>query len=216
MSLDTVLYHNQPISPDAAAQLQSMTLEEKDFTTYQKITEWYLAWEGECYVSFSGGKDSTLLAYLVAQTFAENEWNKTPLVLCFMDTGLEYPEIRNFVQYYAQWLQAQFPQIAVRLDVRKPAMNFRRVIEKYGYPVISKEVSQHIKDARSCPNGKVAARFHGAGSTPMIGWQKYAYLLDAPFKIDHRCCDVMKKRPAHAYEKETGLHPLIATMAASS
>lgn len=97
MSLDTVLYHNQPISPDAAAQLQSMTLEEKDFTTYQKITEWYLAWEGECYVSFSGSKDSTLLAYLVAQTFAENEWNKTPLVLCFMDTGLEYPEIRNFV-----------------------------------------------------------------------------------------------------------------------
>lgn len=123
---------------------------------------------------------------------------------------------RDFVQYYAQWLQEQFPQIAVQLDIRKPAMNFRKVIEQYGYPVISKEVSQHVKDARSCPNGKVAARFRGAESTSMIGWQKYAYLLNAPFKIDHRCCDVMKKRPAHAYEKETGLHPLIATMASES
>ena len=123
---------------------------------------------------------------------------------------------RDFVQYYAQWLQEQFPQIAVKLDIRKPVMNFRKVIEKYGYPVISKEVSQHVKDARSCPNGKVAARFRGAESTSMIGWQKYAYLLDAPFKIDHRCCDVMKKRPAHVYEKETGLHPLIATMASES
>ena len=216
MELDTTIYHNNPISADAAAQLCSMSLEEKDFATYQKITEWYLAWAGKCYVSFSGGKDSTLLAYLVAQTFVENEWNRTPLVLCFMDTGLEYPEIRDFVQYYAQWLQEQFPQIAVQLDIRKPAMNFRKVIEQYGYPVISKEVSQHVKDARSCPNGKVAARFRGAENTSMIGWQKYAYLLDAPFKIDHRCCDVMKKRPAHAYEKETGLHPLIATMASES
>lgn len=97
MELDTTIYHNNPISADAAAQLCSMSLEEKDFATYQKITEWYLAWAGKCYVSFSGGKDSTLLAYLVAQTFAENEWNRTPLVLCFMDTGLEYPEIRDFM-----------------------------------------------------------------------------------------------------------------------
>lgn len=140
---------------------------------------------------------------------------RSELPVLFNDISIHRAN-RDFVQYYTKWLQAQFPQIAIRLDIRKPAMNFRRVIEKYGYPVISKEVSQHVKDARSCPNGKVAARFHGAGSTSMIGWAKYEYLLDAPFKIDHRCCDVMKKRPAHAYEKETGLHPLIATMASES
>lgn len=95
-------------------------------------------------------------------------------------------------------------------------MNFRRVIEHYGYPVISKEVSHAVKDARSCPTGKVAARFHGAQSTSMISWEKYAYLLDAPFKIDHRCCDVMKKRPAHKFEKELGVVPIIATMASES
>lgn len=95
-------------------------------------------------------------------------------------------------------------------------MNFRKVIEYYGYPVISKEVSHAVKDARTCPTGKVMARFKGAPSTSMIGWQKYAYLLDAPFKIDHRCCDVMKKRPAHKYEKETGFVPVIGTMASES
>lgn len=95
-------------------------------------------------------------------------------------------------------------------------MNFRRVIEYYGYPVISKEVSHAVKDARSCPTGKVMARFRGAESTSMIGWEKYAYLLDAPFKIDHRCCDVMKKRPAKKFEKELGLVPILATMASES
>lgn len=214
--LDKNLYHNRPIEKDVAIQLQSMSLDEKEFVSYQKLTEWYMAWEGKCYISFSGGKDSALLAFLAAQCFVENEWFKTPLVLCFMDTGLEYPEIRLFVHEFATWLQSQFPPIKVQLEIRKPEMNFRRVIEKYGYPVISKEVAHAVKDARNYPEGKVMARFKGAASTSMIGWEKYAYLLDAPFKIDHRCCDVMKKRPAHKFEKETGLMPIVATMASES
>lgn len=95
-------------------------------------------------------------------------------------------------------------------------MSFRKTIETYGYPVVSKEISQAIKDARSCPTGKVMARFKGGESTSMINHMRYAYLLDAPFKIDHRCCDVMKKRPAHKFEKETGLKPILATMASES
>ena len=193
-----------------------MSLEEKEFETYQKLTEWYIAWEGKCYISFSGGKDSTLMSYLAAKCMMENEWYKTPLVLCYFDTGLEYPEIRDFVVYFTDWMREQFPQLTIQLEIRKPEMNFRKVIETYGYPVVSKEVSHAVKDARSCPTGKVMARFKGAETTSMIGWAKYAYLLDAPFKIDHRCCDVMKKRPAHKFEKETGLKPVIATMASES
>lgn len=216
MKIDQTLYHNQPLTDEVAIELMNMSLEEKDFVTYQKITEWYIAYNGKCYVSFSGGKDSTLLSYLTAKCLAENEWYKTPLVLCFFDTGLEYPEIRKFVFSFADWLRAQFPQLKVVLEVRKPEMNFREVIQKYGYPVISKEVAHAIKDARNCPSGKVMARFHGAESNSMIKWTRYAYLLDAPFKIDHRCCDAMKKRPAHYFEKETGLTPLIGTMASES
>lgn len=193
-----------------------MPTQDKIFMTYSKLTEWYIAWEGNCYVSFSGGKDSTALTYLAADCFRENEWHNAVLTLLFIDTGLEYPEIREFVPFYFQWLQQQFPDIRMKLEVRKPEMNFRRVIQEYGYPVISKEVAHAVKDARSCPTGKVMARFRGSETTSMIEWQKYAYLLDAPFKIDHRCCDVMKKRPAHRFEKETGLRPIIGTMASES
>ena len=45
---------------------------------------------------------------------------------------------------------------------------------------------------------------------------KYKYLLDAPFKIHNACCDIMKKRPAHRYCKETGRLPILATMADES
>ncbi len=214
--LDTVLYHNEPLDDHAAHALQSMSLEQKEFTTYEKITQWYLAWEGKAYVSFSGGKDSTVLSYLAASAITENQWTRTPLVLCFFDTGLEYPEIRDFVPKYVEWLQKQFPALEIQLHIRKPEMSFRKTIETYGYPVVSKEISQAIKDARSCPTGKVMARFKGGESTSMINHMRYAYLLDAPFKIDHRCCDVMKKRPAHKFEKETGLKPILATMASES
>lgn len=94
---DENLYFNHPIDQNVAYELLSMSLEEKEYESYVKLTEWYIAWEGRCYVSFSGGKDSTVLAYLTAQCFMEKEWFKTPLVLCFFDTGLEYPEIRDFI-----------------------------------------------------------------------------------------------------------------------
>ena len=80
---DENLYFNHPIDQNAAYELMSMPLEDKEYESYVKLTEWYIAWEGKCYVSFSGGKDSTVLAYLTAQCFMENEWFKTPLVLCF-------------------------------------------------------------------------------------------------------------------------------------
>ena len=74
------------------------------------------------YNSFSGGKDSTVLLDLVRRVFPD-----CPAV--FIDTGLEYPELRDFVKTIDNvvWL--------------KPEMNFKKVIETYGYPIISKEIS---------------------------------------------------------------------------
>lgn len=56
-------------------------------------------------------------------------------------------------------------------------------------------------------------------STPkrsMFNQQKYRFFLDAPFEISNRCCNVMKKTPAHAYYKKTNRKPIIATMAEES
>ena len=50
----------------------------------------------------------------------------------------------------------------------------------------------------------------------MFSQEKYKYFLNAPFEISNKCCNVMKKKPAHKYEKETGRKPITAQMASES
>lgn len=45
---------------------------------------------------------------------------------------------------------------------------------------------------------------------------KYKFFLDCPFDISNKCCDVMKKKPAHKYAKESGKKCITAQMATES
>lgn len=54
------------------------------------------------------------------------------------------------------------------------------------------------------------------GNYSQFNQEKYKFFLDAPFEISDMCCDIMKKKPAHDYEKKTGRKPIIATMASES
>lgn len=45
---------------------------------------------------------------------------------------------------------------------------------------------------------------------------KYEYLLDAPFDISNKCCDIMKKNPFKKYEKECNRKGFVGTMAVES
>ena len=113
------------------AELQGYPLSTKVALTKQRIREWVNRYgEDGVYVSFSGGKDSTVLLHLVREMYGDS----IPGV--FVDTGLEFPEIRQFVRNFENivWL--------------KPKKNFRKVIEEYGYPFISKEVSECVYAAR--------------------------------------------------------------------
>lgn len=125
---------------DDLKQLQRLNLKQKIQITKSRIIEWYEHNEGKVYISFSGGKDSTVLLHIAREIYPD-------IKAVFIDTGLEFPEIREF---------ALSQENVIRL---KPDMIFRKVIENYGYPLISKEVSRYIYYARSCPNGKVAQKF---------------------------------------------------------
>ena len=46
-------------------QYQSLPLRAKALMSQNRIREWYQHWHGDVCVSFSGGKDSTVLAHLV-------------------------------------------------------------------------------------------------------------------------------------------------------
>ena len=151
-------------------------------------------------VNLSGGKDSTALLDKVRRLFPE-----VPAVFC--DTGLEYPEIRKFVSTIDNVI------------IIKPKMKFKEVIEKYGYPVVSKEVSQKISEVRTTKSDKLRhKRLYGDDNKYKSGKipDKWKYLIDAPFKISHKCCDKLKKEPFRRFEKETGLKPFVGTMTEDS
>lgn len=179
-------------------QLQSLPVTHKEVLTQARIRDWYTHCRGNVYISFSGGKDSTVLLDI-----ARKMYPNIPAV--FIDTGLEYPEIREFVKTKENitWI--------------KPEKSFRQVILQEGYPVVSKEVSQIIREGRLFDGTKYAYRMKQLnGEKAGYSCKKYKYLLDAPFKISERCCQIMKKRPAYRYEKQTGNFPITATMASES
>ena len=202
-------------------QMQSLPLEAKCFMTERRIEQWYDHWDENVYVSFSGGKDSTVLADIVARYCAKYGLK---LYLLFVNTGLEYPEIQKFVKTFADWLRNTYA-IDVQLDIVRPEMRFDEVIKAYGYPVISKEISEVIYSVRNGKPGKTqttrAMRLNGElldkdGNKSRFNCENWKFMLDAPFDVHNACCAVMKKKPAKKYAKETGRKPIVGTMASES
>lgn len=177
--------------------LQNQPLERKIRITQTRIIEWYQRYNGQVYVSFSGGKDSTVLLDIARRVYPDIE-------AVFVDTGLEYPEIKEFVKTFDN------------VTILRPKMSFKQVIEKYGYPVISKRVAGYVESSKRNPHCKRAQYLKGEIENSLYGNGKYAYLIDAPFKISENCCNVMKKQPMKNFCKKTGKHPIIGTMASES
>jgi 3'-phosphoadenosine 5'-phosphosulfate sulfotransferase (PAPS reductase)/FAD synthetase len=184
---------------DDLRQMQSLPLEAKILMSKQRIRQWYDHWDGMVYVSFSGGKDSTVLKHLV-----ENTPGVYDVPSLFVNTGLEYPEIQRFAM-------SQPNVITVR-----PEMRFDEVLRLHGYPVISKRVSGYIATAKRNPNSMRAKWIRGEEPTKFVSGGKYTYLIDSPFPISNYCCDAMKKRPAKKYAKESSRHPMTGQMACES
>ena len=208
-------------------QYQALPLTAKIHMSQARIREWYDHWNGDVCVSFSGGKDSTVLVDLVHDLYPD-----VPIV--FVNTGLEYPELQKM----ANDMNAKFIY---------PKMSFSEVISTYGYPIISKEISEAIYFARKICNGsneekrKTAYRKRSEllgerlfvnddscvgrtgwglqqnGKRSMFNKEKWFQLCkETQFMISHMCCNVMKKRPIKGYLKKNHLYPYVGTLAEES
>jgi 3'-phosphoadenosine 5'-phosphosulfate sulfotransferase (PAPS reductase)/FAD synthetase len=176
----------------------SLSLEMKILYSLKRIREWYYRYGGSVYVSISGGVDSTVLLHLTRSIFSN-------VLAVFVDTGQEYLDNKNHVKALKN------------VEILKPKMNKLQIVSKYGYPVVSKEIAQKIHEIRTTKSNKLLHKRlygddKGNGKLP----DKWMYLIDAPFKISHKCCDILKKRPVKKFEKESSLKPFVGTMLSDS
>ena len=185
-------------------ELQSKTLEEKIQISSARIIEWYTRWNGQVYVSFSGGKDSTVLLHLVRRLYPD-------VVAVFSDTGLEYPEIRKFVKTIdnVDWV---IPKKYNKEKKKWERYTFSDVIKDVGYPIISKNVARQVHDVKKLGENCYAYTCFNGERTNFYDYSRYYYLINSDFNISNKCCDIMKKKPLHRYNKYSQKKPFIGTM----
>ena len=115
-------------------QMQALPLHAKINATIKRIMEWYEYWTGKgkiVYLAYSGGKDSTVIKHMIRTHLPYYD-----ILNVFADTGLEYPELKEFVK--------KDPNVLII----RPEKPFWQVVRDYGYPVISKETSECINNTR--------------------------------------------------------------------
>lgn len=189
-----------------------------------RIKELYERTNGKCIISFSGGKDSTVIADIYLKMRERGEIGYIPLV--FADTQIEYQAVDEFVDWFSKNRQE-----VVRL---KPTKTFGRVLREYGKPVISKMKSgciatyqRAIKRGDDPLNYKCASEMISGYKTTkeleILDERSHFRLANKHFqflhpdhetKIDQKCCYYMKKQPFERYYIENNIEGFITGMRA--
>ncbi|MGL6008469.1 MAG: phosphoadenosine phosphosulfate reductase family protein, partial [Culicoidibacterales bacterium] len=181
-----------------------ITLEMAVHDALHRIKNAYEKTNGKIYLSFSGGKDSTIVAELIKMAELPE---KIPFV--FADTGIEFDAIKRFVKDYEY----------ENIQIVKPEKTMQKILKEYGYPVLSKNKSELLSTfQRSGANSTARARQLVYGFRENGGIQtteqtnvrlanKHMHLIhpDHEYKIANKCCYYMKKRPFLAFAKENAM-----------
>jgi len=190
------LYRKQKVS-----EMLDWSLEKKIEHSKKRIKEFYDFEDGNVFIAFSGGIDSTVLLHLVRSLYPD-------IVAVFANTTNEYLEILDFVRTVENVITVH------------PKMTFNQTIEKFGFPLVSKKTARAITDLReNKPTTKNVRNLYLTGlnrkgdSTPSYKLAKKWYSLfeEAQFNITNKCCDVLKKEPMNRFKKESGLKSFVGT-----
>jgi len=168
--------------------ISETSLETKVLWSLERIKEFYDYNKGEVFVSFSGGKDSTVLLHLVRRLYPD-----VPGV--FFNTGVEFPETVEFVNRTPKTISF------------RPKKTFKAIIEEHGIPYPSKPIAGMLHKARTTKNRKA---FESALSKIP---EKYKHLLLSNQKFSDKCCNYLKMEISNRINKITGKFPFVGCRA---
>lgn len=161
--------------------------------------------EDNFHLSFSGGKDSTILHYLLDMALPNN---KIPRV--FINTGIEYNAIVDFVKSMAEKDD--------RFVIIQPTKPIKQMLEKYGYPFKSKEHSLRVNQFNKGYKGNYLKKYLGKtdykGKFMCPKILLYQFEERGKYNYSNLCCQKMKKEPIYQWEKENNRHIAITGMRA--
>jgi 3'-phosphoadenosine 5'-phosphosulfate sulfotransferase (PAPS reductase)/FAD synthetase len=144
------------------------------------------------FISFSGGKDSTVLHYLMDLALPGN---KIPRV--YFNTGIEYKSVLSYVRGLAEKDD--------RIIIVNSGVNIKSMLEEFGYPFKSKEHSQKVSYYQKSGMTKTVINYLGKGTKKDFLCSKrliYNFSTDFKIKVSDKCCYKLKKEPAEKWGKE--------------
>ena len=198
-----IYFYMKPLTLSDLRTRQAWPLNQKiDHTCYAMET--FVAYCKEHdrtpYVSFSGGLNSTVLLDL-ARRFVDPNMKGV-----FCSTGNEYPEIVRFVRH------------TDNIEIIHPAMPPREVMARYGFPLVSKEQAQAVRNIRTTNSDKLRTyRPYGDGVRRAgVLSEKWRYLISEPYMTSEKCCEILKKRPFRKFNAQTQSLGMVGTMADES
>ena len=156
--------------------------------------------ESNFYIAFSGGKDSTVLHWLVDYALPNN---KIPRV--YANTGIELNMVRDFV--------CEMQKLDSRIYIIKPSVPIKQMLETEGYPFKSKAHSCYVdKYQRKGMEYKSVRAYIGAEKTlkgkdifnPCPKRLMYQFTSENQLRISDRCCKKLKEEPLEKWRRENG------------
>ena len=154
------------------------------------------------YISYSGGKDSTVLSHIAKSMYPD-------ILHLFSNTTNEYPETLQHIKWEQEENGTKLIMV-LPTDVHGETWTFKKVVERYGYPVFSKRVSNAIRTYQHALSAETRQHSIDYIARNFKKYDKYKEL-----SISDKCCDRLKKEPLRRKARELGLECAILGILAS-
>ena len=199
------LAHTQYLTErrETLAELQKMNLSSKIIQTKHLIRQAVLEFGlDKVYISYSGGKDSTVLSHIAKSMY--------PSILhIFANTTNEFPETLKHIQWEKEINHTNIITVTPK-DAHGEIWTFKKVVDKYGYPMFSKRIANAIRTYQHALTERTKKNSQDYLDRNFKKYEKYKTL-----PISDKCCDKLKKEPIRRKAKELGMECAILGILAS-